>query len=159
MHSSIVVVGVGINARSSFDLLRAYLARPLCVPMLVASHAHLSGRPVNVTLTFDKDRPVAGRVYVPPPHYHLLVERGHLALALDNPPVPPSIDALFESAHAVFCSNVIGVFLGDARSDGTRGLTTLEAAKATVLRDRDHSVHAIAEAITRTLQSKTGGAS
>ena len=50
-----------------------------------------------------------GRAYLAPSDYHLLVEPGHFALSLE-PPVRfsrPSIDALFETAAAVYSAPLV----------------------------------------------------
>ena len=76
----------------------------------------------------DKDRIVPGRVYLAPPGYHLLIERGHFSLSTD-PPVNyarPSIDVLFESAADVYRERVIGVVLTGANADGAVGLAQIK---------------------------------
>ena len=58
----------------------------------------------------DKDEMVAGSVYLAPAGYHLVLERGSLALACD--PVPtPSFDALFQSAADSYGEGAIAVRL------------------------------------------------
>jgi two-component system, chemotaxis family, protein-glutamate methylesterase/glutaminase len=62
-------------------------------------------------------------VHVAPPDYHLLVERGWLALSTDEPVrySRPSIDVLFESAAGAFADRLVGVVLTGASDDGTDG--------------------------------------
>lgn len=75
----------------------------------------------------DKDPIEAGRVYLAPPDYHLLVEGDHFALSTEAPVAfaRPSIDVLFESAADAWGSDVIGVLLTGANADGARGLKAI----------------------------------
>jgi two-component system, chemotaxis family, protein-glutamate methylesterase/glutaminase len=76
----------------------------------------------------DKEPIESGRVYLAPPGYHLLIERGHFSLSTD-PPVKyarPSIDVLFESAADVYRERLIGVVLTGANEDGAAGLARIK---------------------------------
>ncbi|HEX9107330.1 MAG TPA: chemotaxis protein CheB [Longimicrobiales bacterium] len=72
----------------------------------------------------DKDPVLAGRVYVAPADYHLLVEPGHFALSTDDPVLysRPSIDVLFETVADAYGPAALGVVLTGANQDGARGL-------------------------------------
>jgi two-component system chemotaxis response regulator CheB len=67
-------------------------------------------------------------VYVAPPDYHLLIERGSLALSVDERVqyARPSIDVLFESAAEAYGERVIGVILTGANEDGAAGLARIK---------------------------------
>ena len=72
----------------------------------------------------DKMPLAAGRIFVAPPDYHLLVDRGHLSLSTD-PPVRfsrPSIDVTFASVAATYGAQAVGVVLTGANDDGAEGL-------------------------------------
>lgn len=92
------------------------------MPLLEASCALPIGFPL------DKEPILAGRVYLAPPNYHLLVECGHFAFSLDAPEnyARPSIDVLFESAAEDYGASVTGVVLTGMRQDGARGLATIK---------------------------------
>ncbi len=72
----------------------------------------------------DKDPVDAGRVYVAPADYHLLVEPGYFALSTDEPVLyaRPSIDVLFESVADAYGPAALGVILTGANQDGAAGL-------------------------------------
>jgi two-component system chemotaxis response regulator CheB len=91
--------------------------------MLLQRHCRLPVADVN-----DKDRIVAGRVYLAPPDYHLLVDAGHFALSIDARVcfARPSIDVLFESAADVYRDRVVGVVLTGASHDGARGAARIK---------------------------------
>jgi two-component system, chemotaxis family, protein-glutamate methylesterase/glutaminase len=80
-----------------------------------------SGLPVEEAE--DKTPLSAGTVHVAPPDYHLLVERGWLALSTEDAVKfsRPSIDVLFESAARSFTDRVTAVVLTGASDDGTDG--------------------------------------
>jgi two-component system chemotaxis response regulator CheB len=67
-------------------------------------------------------------VYLAPPDYHLLVERGSFALSVDErvQNARPSIDVLFESAADAYGEGVIGVILTGANQDGAAGLAKIK---------------------------------
>ena len=72
----------------------------------------------------DKMPLVGGHVFVAPPDYHLLVDKGHLSLSTD-PPVRfsrPSIDVTFASAAATYGPRSVGIVLTGANDDGAEGL-------------------------------------
>ena len=81
-----------------------------------------------VTEADDNEPVVAGRVYVAPPDYHLLVEPGRLALSVDEPVrfSRPSIDVLFESAADAYGARALGVVLTGANDDGAAGLARIK---------------------------------
>ena len=76
----------------------------------------------------DKVPIEAGRAYLAPADYHLLVEPGRLALSIDAPVQHsrPSIDVLFESAADAYGGAVTGVLLSGANADGRRGLLAIK---------------------------------
>jgi two-component system, chemotaxis family, protein-glutamate methylesterase/glutaminase len=67
-------------------------------------------------------------VYIAPPDYHLLVERGSFALSVDERVqyARPSIDVLFESASYAYGPAVIGIILTGANEDGAAGLALVK---------------------------------
>ena len=77
----------------------------------------------------DKEPVAAGVVYVAPPSYHLLIERGRtFALSADDLLhfSRPAIDVLFESAADAYGAALVGVVLSGASEDGARGLAAIE---------------------------------
>ena len=100
--------------------------RPSLLAALFAARCRL---PVREAL--DKEHVDGGTVYVAPPGYHLLVERGGtLALSTDAPVAfsRPSIDVLFESAAAAYGSSALAIILTGANDDGTEGVAAIRAA-------------------------------
>jgi two-component system chemotaxis response regulator CheB len=77
----------------------------------------------------DKDPLEPCHVYLAPPDYHLLVERGRLALSVDAAVqfARPSIDVLFESAADAYRDEAIGIILTGANEDGAVGLARIKS--------------------------------
>ena len=110
------------------------------VPVVVAQHRHVTSPPGALAelLHLRIKRPVhdvddklpiePGNVYLAPPDYHLLVERGWFSLSVDERVqyARPSIDVLFESAADAYGSAVIGVILTGANEDGAAGLAAIK---------------------------------
>src|SRR3954454_10492779 len=72
----------------------------------------------------DGERIKAGRIYVAPPDYHLILEPGRLRVTKGprENRFRPAIDPLFRSAAQVFGPGAIGVLLTGSLDDGTAGL-------------------------------------
>ncbi|MEA2386568.1 MAG: two-component system, chemotaxis family, protein-glutamate methylesterase/glutaminase [Thermoleophilaceae bacterium] len=110
-----VVIAQHRPAANNEELLERILARSSQLDVVGAS---------------DKEPLVPGRVYVAPSDYHLLVERGHLALSTDDVVqfARPSIDVLFESAADAYAERAVGVLLTGVNEDGAAGLARIAAA-------------------------------
>jgi two-component system chemotaxis response regulator CheB len=77
----------------------------------------------------DKQALSPGTVLVAPADYHLLVERGSVALSVDPPHnfSRPSIDILLATAADAFGERAAGVVLTGANADGAAGLARIAA--------------------------------
>jgi two-component system chemotaxis response regulator CheB len=112
------------------------------LPIAIAQHRHPDSQPETLAellqtkterpvLDVEDKMPIARRhVYVAPPNYHLLVERGSFALSVDEHVqyARPSIDVLFETAAHAYGAGVIGIILTGANADGARGLARIKNA-------------------------------
>jgi len=70
----------------------------------------------------------AGRIYIAPAKYHLLIEKERLFSLSLEPPINfsiPSIDVLFNSASRCYKNQLIGLILTGANSDGSLGLKAI----------------------------------
>ena len=90
---------------------------------LLALRAHLPVADVD-----DKQPIEPGRVYLAPPDYHLLIQRGYFSLSKDERVhhARPSIDVLFESAADAYRERLVGVVLTGANEDGAAGLARIK---------------------------------
>lgn len=108
--------------------------------------AVLQGRTrMQVMTPDDRQRIEAGRVYVAPPGYHMLVDaEGCINYSLSAPVhfCRPAIDELFFSAGHVFGSRLMGVLLTGANEDGAAGLTYIRKRGGLTLAQSPESAEA-----------------
>ena len=136
----VVVVGSSWGGLHAVSELLTGLPDDVEAPIVIAQHRHPDSIEdvLIATLRAQVDRPVVEvedklpierrHVYVAPPGYHLLVERGSFALSVDERVqfARPSIDVLFESAADEYREGVIGVVLSGANADGAAGLARIK---------------------------------
>jgi two-component system chemotaxis response regulator CheB len=146
MAPSVVVIGTSLGGLNALQVILGGLPRGFGTPIVVVQHrgkhpdealSRLLGAhcPLTVREPLDKDRIESGHVYVAPADYHLLVERGTLALSTEAPVnyARPSIDVLFESAAESYGSGVLGVVLTGANHDGAAGAARIQARGGRVM--------------------------
>ena len=136
----IVVVGTSMGGLRALETLAEGLPAGFPLPVAVVQHRSpdsgdllrmlLQRRSaLKVVEPNDKEAIVAGRIYLAPPDYHLIVDRGSFSLSVD-PPVTyarPSVDVLFETAADAYGKEVIGVVLTGANHDGSAGVSRIKA--------------------------------
>jgi two-component system chemotaxis response regulator CheB len=140
MEYELIVIGTSWGGLSAVSRLLAGLDAAVHQPIVVVQHRSVEsedgalGRLLSthtrrvVADADDKTQLEPDHVYLGPPDYHVLVERGHLALSTDEPVrfARPSIDVLFESAADAYGARAIGVVLTGANDDGARGLARIK---------------------------------
>jgi two-component system chemotaxis response regulator CheB len=150
MHRSkfkAIVIGVSSGGVQALKLLLGRLPVNFPLPVLIVQHispdagngmAKLLDNLCAIRVKeADEQEPIEPEtVYLAPPNYHLLVERGGLLALSADPPVSyarPSVDVLFESAAAVFGPALIGIVLTGANYDGSEGARTIKKSGGTVI--------------------------
>jgi two-component system, chemotaxis family, protein-glutamate methylesterase/glutaminase len=137
----LICVGASWGGLHAVGRLLADIPDTLEQPIVIAQHRGPESRPGGFTHLLglhtsrgveeaeDKMPIERGRVYVAPPDYHLLVERGSFALSVDARVhhARPSIDVLFESAADAYRERAVGVILTGANEDGAAGLARIKA--------------------------------
>jgi two-component system, chemotaxis family, protein-glutamate methylesterase/glutaminase len=140
MTYELIVIGTSWGGLNALSRLLADLPPAVEQPIVVAQHraadspegglAHLLQTSTTriVRDAEDKERLERDHVYLAPPDYHLLVERGSLALSTDDVVqyARPSIDVLFETAADAYRERVIGIILTGANDDGAAGLARIK---------------------------------
>jgi len=130
----IVVVGTSLGGLTALEQVLAALPIEFPVPIAVVQHRGKAGDDgmrralqrscrLPVLEAEDKMSAEAGRVYLAPPDYHLLVEDAAFELSTD-PPVNaarPSVDVLFESAAEIYKDRAVAVVLTGLNTDGAHG--------------------------------------
>jgi two-component system chemotaxis response regulator CheB len=140
MTYDVIAVGTSWGGLSALSRFLEELPPEVEQPIVVAQHrsvdSHegslgslLGGHTRRVVRDAeDKDRLERLHVYLAPPDYHLLVERGSLALSTDEAVqfARPSIDVLFESVADAYGEHAIGIILTGANDDGADGLARIK---------------------------------
>ena len=144
---SALAIGVSAGGMAALSCILPALKRDFPLPIFVVQH--LSDEPESylhkhlsllcdqpVIEPEDKQKIVAGTIYVAPPGYHMEIDdENTIALSFD-PRVNysrPSIDLLFKSAADVYRKSLIAVILTGANSDGSRGIQYAKSLGATTL--------------------------
>jgi two-component system chemotaxis response regulator CheB len=137
MPYDLIVIGASWGGLAALEHVLSALPADFGVPIVIAQHraadpglgglsAMLSRRGGrDVVEPGDKDAIEAGRVYLAPPDYHLLVEPDGFALSTEGSVCNsrPSIDVLFDSAADVYADRLVAVILTGANEDGAYGLS------------------------------------
>jgi two-component system, chemotaxis family, protein-glutamate methylesterase/glutaminase len=143
----LVCIGASWGGLQAVGQVLRDLPAELDLPIAIAQHRHRDSQAETLAelLQTKTDRPVldvedkmpiaAGHVYIAPPNYHLLVERGSFALSVDEhiQYARPSIDVLFETAAHAYGAGVIGIILTGANADGALGLARIKDAGGVAL--------------------------
>jgi len=154
-----IVIGGSSGALEALAVLLPPLPAETRVPIAVVIHvpptrpSHLADvlaarTCLPVREAEDKQPVVPGAIYVAPPNYHLLIERGGtFALSADEALhfSRPSIDVLFESAADAYGARLCGLLLSGANADGADGLAAIKRAGGLAL------VQAPDDAVSRTM--------
>jgi two-component system, chemotaxis family, protein-glutamate methylesterase/glutaminase len=136
----LVCIGASWGGLAAVSRILADIPSDLGQAIVIAQHRHPDSRATTLPelLALQIARPVRdiedklpiepSHVYVTPPDYHVLVERGSFALSLEERVqfARPSIDVLFESAADAYRERVIGVILTGANEDGAAGLRRIK---------------------------------
>ena len=133
-------IGASWGGLKAVGQVLADLPAELDLPIAIAQHRHPDSQEGTLAelLQAQTDRTVLdvedkmaiepGYVYIAPPNYHLLVERGSFALSVDERIrfARPSIDVLYVTAAHAYASGVIGIILTGANDDGAHGLARIK---------------------------------
>lgn len=140
LKNKAIVMGVSAGGLQALTSVLPSLEKDFPLPILIVQHmskdfdSYLADHlqkicTLDVMFAEDKQPIEPSTVYIGPPGYHLLVERGFsLALSLEKQVnySRPSIDVLFKSAAEAYLDSLIGVVMTGANSDGTKGLQRIK---------------------------------
>lgn len=138
MNYELIVIGASWGGLHAVGEVLAALPPDFDVPVVVAQHRRDQGGGLASLLASrtrlrvedaeDKQPIERERVYLAPPDYHLLVQRGWFSLSTDEHVhyARPSIDVLFHSAAEAYGELVIAVILTGANEDGAAGLARVK---------------------------------
>ena len=131
----LVVVGTSWGGLAALRTLVAGLPKSFNMAVTLVQHRHKDSDHLLRTLlqersalevceVEDKMPLQHGKIYIAPPDYHTLVERGHFSLSTEAPVrySRPSIDVTFFSAADSYGHRTVGIVLTGANGDGSEGL-------------------------------------
>jgi two-component system chemotaxis response regulator CheB len=103
------------------------LHMPADVPSALASILSRSGA-LRADIARDGEPIMSGRIYVPEPNRHLVLQPGRVRLTAGprENSARPSVDMLFRSAARTYGRRVVGVVLSGTLRDGALGLATIK---------------------------------
>lgn len=143
----LVVVGGSAGALEPLRRLLSLLPGDFGLPILVVIHTRPSAGGANLCKVLqrgnvlslceaqDREEPRAGKVYVPPPDHHLLLQDGLMRVShgpRENN-CRPAIDPLFRSAALYSGSGSVGVLLSGTLDDGSCGLMAIRDCGGTTI--------------------------
>ncbi len=136
----LIVVGASLGGFDALAALLGALPEDYPLPLAVVQHRSVDSEDLLPVLlqrmtrlplaeVEDKQPILPGRVYIAPANYHLLVERNHFALSVDDRVrfARPSIDVLFESAADAYRERLAAVLLSGSNDDGAHGIARVKA--------------------------------
>lgn len=133
----IVVIGTSWGGLAALRAIVSALPAGYGLPIAIVQHRHRDSdglarflqdhTSLAVCEVEDKQPIQCGTIFIAPANYHMLVERGHLALSLDAPVrySRPSIDVALTSAADAYGHRTVGVVLTGSNADGAEGLRTI----------------------------------
>jgi two-component system chemotaxis response regulator CheB len=141
------VIGSSAGGIKALSIVLSALPRDFALPIIIVQHLHpqsdsylaniLEAKTgLRVKQADEKEKILAGMVYLAPPNYHLLVEEdrtfslsieGHVNFSR------PSVDVLFESAVYAYRDRLIGIILTGANHDGSQGVRKIKRMGGYVL--------------------------
>jgi two-component system, chemotaxis family, protein-glutamate methylesterase/glutaminase len=140
LKRDIIVIGSSAGGVQTLGALLSQLPSDFHATLFITVHLapdHRSRLPeilqrsssLPVAFAADRDKIQAGRVYVAPPNYHMVLEAKHIRITQGPKEnrFRPAIDVLFRSAALACEVRVIGVILTGVLDDGSSGLYAIKA--------------------------------
>ena len=135
-----IVIGVSAGGMTALNTILPALPKDFSLPILIVQHisprsenylVHILNNSckLNVKEADEKEKIIAGKIYLAPPNYHLLVEEDFTISLSTEERVSyarPSINVLFETAAIAYKNSLIGIILTGANNDGSSGLKMIK---------------------------------
>jgi len=135
----VVVIGGSAGSFKIVSELLSRLPKSFKTPVIICLHRLRSARrgflealaintSVELREPFDKERLEAGKIYLAPANYHLMIDYGYrFNLSVDRAVnhSRPSIDVTMDTAAEIFKDKTIGVLLSGANMDGSAGMHSI----------------------------------
>ncbi len=149
----IIVIGASMGGINFFVQLLKQFSPDWPVAVFIVQHIsseHRSqldrilgaGTQLAVKIAQDKEKILAGHVYITPTDQHLIVKEGYVRTTYGPTEngSRPSINTLFRSAAVAYRQQAIGILLTGLLSDGTRGIAAIhECGGVTIVQDPEEA--------------------
>jgi two-component system, chemotaxis family, protein-glutamate methylesterase/glutaminase len=146
MQKDIVVIGASAGGIEALRILVSGLPQDFAGSLFVVIHtsANSPGFLASIleragvlpaTCVTGREPIEAGRIYVPSPDHHLLLERGGVCVTRGPKEnmFRPAVDPLFRSAAQAYGPRVIGIVLTGGLDDGAAGLLAVKQLGGTTI--------------------------
>ncbi len=154
MQKDIIVIGASAGGIEALRTLVSGLPRTFAASLFIVVHTSANSPgllasildragPLPATSVTGQELIEPGRIYVPAPDHHLLLERGRVRVTRGprENMFRPAVDPLFRSAAQAYGPRVIGVVLTGGLDDGTAGLLAVKQLGGTaVVQDPDDAL-------------------
>ena len=145
-NKDIVVIGASYGGVEAHKVLVSGLPKGFHASVFLVQHRTstapsllpeilMKAGPLPASSPADFEPIERGHIYVAPPDYHMMLERGRVRL-IRGPKenrARPAIDALFRSAAYAYGPRVVGVVLTGLLNDGTAGLWAVKDCGGTAI--------------------------
>ncbi|MFO7896337.1 MAG: chemotaxis protein CheB [Candidatus Cloacimonadales bacterium] len=142
-----IAIGASAGGIQALNYLLAALPTQISTSIIIVEHLAAEQNEIlidifnrqtaNPVLFAEDKMPLeAGKIYVAPPNFHLLMEdAATFALSVDQKVnySRPSIDVFLESAAAVFGKNLLAIILTGANNDGSAALEMIKQMHGTTI--------------------------
>jgi two-component system chemotaxis response regulator CheB len=145
-NKDIIVIGASHGGIEAMKELVSGLPEGFHASVLLVQHSSstapgvlprilMKAGPLPASFPADFEPLDLGHIYVAPPDYHMILERGLVRLTRDPKEnhVRPAIDPLFRSAAFAYGPRVVGVVLTGLLNDGTAGLWAVKDRGGTAI--------------------------
>lgn len=140
MQYEAIVIGVSSGGMNALKYLFSTLPSDFRIPIIIVQHVSARSNNEWIKLLNDnsnlsikeadeKEKIEAGKVYIAPANYHLLIEKDKtFSLTIDEKVnfARPAIDVLFESAAEAYKKKLIGIVLTGSNNDGAKGIKRIK---------------------------------
>lgn len=146
MQKDIVVIGASAGGIEALRTLASGLPEDFAGSLFIVMHTAASSPgllasileragALPATCVTERETIEAGRIYVPSPDHHLLLERGSVCVTRGPKEnrFRPAVDPLFRSAAQAYGPRVIGIVLTGGLDDGTAGLLAVKQLGGTAV--------------------------
>jgi two-component system chemotaxis response regulator CheB len=151
---NILVIGASQGGVHALRAIASGLPADFAAPVLIVQHIGAAqsllpslldeAGPLASAFALDREPLTAGRIYIAPPDYHMLVNDGRVELTRGPREnwARPAVDPLFRSAAQFYGPEAIAIVLSGRLNDGTAGLFDIKRLGGIAIVQTPHEAEA-----------------